>query len=215
MTLGDFMSAVLARKANWISPEEYLAIERAADVKNEYFDGEMFGWNGASRQHSSIKVSLTAVVGNQLRGKPCEPFGSDTRVKIPTKNFFYPDLTIACEPEWMDKEFDTLTNPLVIFEILSPSNEAWDRGGKFREYRSIPSLQEYVLISQDRPLVEIFSRRENDFWLLRDVEGRDAKIALESVPEVTLSLAEIYERITFEDEAPTDESNSQFPITNP
>jgi Uma2 family endonuclease len=194
------MPAALAAKTNWISPEEYLAIERAAEVKSEYFDGEMFVMSGASKEHNRISIALTIMVGTPLRGKPCEPFGSDTRVKIPTKNFFYPDLTIACEPEWMDQEFDTLLNPIVVFEILSPSNEAWDRGGKFREYRSIPSLREYVLVSQDKPLVEIFSRRENDFWLLRDVAGREAQIALESVPEVTLSLAEIYERISFEDD---------------
>lgn len=194
------MSAVLATKTDWISPEEYLAIERAAEVKSEYFDGEMFVMSGASKEHNRISVALTATVYNQLRGKPCEPFGSDTRVKIPNKNFFYPDLTIACKPEWMDKEFDTLLNPVVVFEILSPSNEAWDRSGKFREYRNIPSLKEYVLISQDKPLVEVFVRRENNFLLKPDVEGRGAKIALESVPEVTLSLAELYERISFEDE---------------
>lgn len=194
------MSAAVAVKTNWISPEEYLQIERAAEVKSEYFNGEMFVMSGASKEHNRISIALTIMVGVPLRGKPCEPFGSDTRVKIPSKNFFYPDLTIACEPEWMDREFDTLLNPVVVFEILSPSNEAWDRGGKFREYRSIPSLREYVLISQDRPLVEVFSRRENDFWLLRDVEGCDATIALEAVPEVVLSLAELYERIEFEDE---------------
>jgi Uma2 family endonuclease len=194
------MPAALAAKTNWISPEEYLAIERAAEVKSEYCDGEMFVMSGASIKHSIIMVEVSAIVRNHLRGKTCQPFSSDTRVKIPSKNFFYPDLTIACEPEWMDQEFDTLLNPVVIFEILSPSNEAWDRGGKFREYRSIPSLREYVLVSQDKPLVEIFSRRENDFWLLRDVAGREAQIALESVPEVILSLSEIYERIEFEDE---------------
>jgi Uma2 family endonuclease len=201
------MSAVFAPKTNWISPEEYLQIERAAQVKSEYFDGEMFVMSGASRQHNRIAVSLTAIVRNQLQGKPCEPFGSDTRVKIPNKNFFYPDLTIACEPEWMDREFDTLLNPRVIFEILSPSTEVWDRAGKFREYRNIAALQEYILISQDKPLIEVFARRENDFWLLRDVAGRDAQITLESVPEVTLSLSEIYERVEFEDA----ELNSQFP----
>lgn len=193
------MPAVLARKTNRISPEEYLEIERTAERKSEYFDGEMFLMAGASKEYSAIMIEVSAIVRNQLRGKPCRPFSSDTRVKIPGKSFCYPDLTIACEPEWMDSTFDTLLNPVVIIEILSPSNEAWDRSGKFREYRRIPSLREYVLISQDKPLIEVYSRRENDFWLLRDVEGRDASIALESVPDVVLPLAEVYERVVFED----------------
>jgi Uma2 family endonuclease len=194
------MSAALAHKIDWISPEEYLEIERRAERKSEYFNGEMFLMAGASKEHGHIAVEITAIVRNQLRGKPCVPFGSDTRVKIPGKNFFYPDLTIACSPEWMDNEFDTLLNPVVVFEVLSPSNEAWDRGGKFREYRRIPSLREYVLVSQDKPLIEIYSRREDGAWLLRAVEGRDASIALESVEGVVLPLSEIYERVVFEEE---------------
>lgn len=193
------MPAALAHKSDWISPEEYLEIERAAESKSEYFNGEMFLMSGASREHSAIAVEVTAIVRNQLRGKPCRPFSNDTRVKIPNRNYCYPDLTIVCDPEWQDDEFDTLLNPIIIFEILSPSNEAWDRGGKFREYQRISSLREYVLISQDKPLVEIYSRREGG-WLLRSVEGRDQSIPLESLENLALPLHEVYESVVFEDE---------------
>lgn len=193
------MPAALAQAHIFISPDEYLKIERTAERKSEYFDGEMFLMAGASKEHNRISFSLSIVVGNQLRGKPCEPFGSDVRVKIPNKNYCYPDLTIACDPEWLDGEFDTLLNPVVIFEILSPSNEAWDRGGKFREYQRISSLREYILVSQDKPLIEIYSRRDIG-WLYRAAEGRDSSIILESVEGVQLPLAEIYERVVFGDE---------------
>lgn len=194
------MSAALAQTHNLISPDEYLEIDRAAERKSEYFDGEMFLMAGASREHNRVAMSLSVVIGNQLRGRPCEPFGSDTRVKIPNKNFCFPDLSIACKPEWEDKKFDILLNPVVIFEILSPSNEAWDRGGKFHEYQRLSSLREYVLISQDKALIEIYSRRDVG-WLLRSVEGREESITLESVENLTLPLAEVYERVVFEDEA--------------
>jgi len=193
------MSAVLAQKINWISPEEYLEIDRAANHKSEYFNGEMFLMACASKEHNRISFSLSIIIGNQLRGKPCEPFGSDVRVKIPNKNFCFPDISIACDADWEDQRFDILLNPVVVFEVLSPSNEAWDRGGKFREYQRISSLREYVLISQDKALVEIYSRRDVG-WLLRSVEGRAESIALESVENLVLPLSEIYERVVFADE---------------
>jgi len=194
------MSAALAQTHNFVSPDEYLEIDRAAERKSEYFDGEMFLMAGASKEHNRIAFSLSIVIGNQLRGEPCEPFGSDTRVKIPNKNFCFPDMSIACKPEWEDKKFDILLNPIVVFEVLSPSNEAWDRGGKFREYQRISSLREYVLVSQDKALIEIYSRREGGAWLLRSAEGRNQTIALESIENLVLPLAEVYERVVFEDE---------------
>jgi len=195
------MSAALAHKTAWISPQEYLEIDRAAERKSEYFDGEMFLMAGASKEHNRVAYSLSLVIGNQLRGKPCEPFGSDTRVKIPNNNFCFPDVSIACEAQWDDRRFDILLNPVVVFEVLSPSNEAWDRGGKFREYQRIASLREYVLVSQDKPLIEVYSRRENGTWLLRSVEGREKSIALESIENLILPLAEVYERVVFEEKA--------------
>jgi len=200
------MSALLAPTHTFISPEEYLEIDRAGERKSEYFDGAMFLMAGASRDHISISIEVAAVLRNQLRGMPCRPFNSDTRVKIPNKNFCFPDVSIACDPQWEDKRFDILLNPVVVFEVLSPSNESWDRGGKFREYQRISSLREYVLVSQDKPLIEIYSRRDVG-WLYRAVEGREASIALESVEGVVLPLHEIYERVVFEDETRQD-SNS-------
>src|SRR5258707_11211141 len=130
------------------TPQEYLALERAAPFKSEYYRGEIFAMAGATRQHCRIGANLVARVDEQLRSTPCEAFGSDLRVRVlPTGLYTYPDVTVACgELEFEDRAGDTLLNPKAIFEVLSESTEAYDRGKKFDHYRHIPSLTEYVLV---------------------------------------------------------------------
>jgi Uma2 family endonuclease len=130
------------------TPEEYLALERAAPFKSEYLGGEIFAMAGTSKEHVRIARNLIAALHDQLRNSPCEVFGSDLRVKVSRTGLYtYPDVTIACaDLEFEDERVDTLLNPRVIFEILSDSTEAYVRGKKFHHYRQIPSLMEYVLV---------------------------------------------------------------------
>lgn len=181
----------------YLSPEEYLAIERRSEYKSEYSNGEMFAMSGASLEHNRITVNLLSDVKRQLRSGSCEPFGSDMRVEVPLpRKYVYPDLSIVCgEPEFADSEFDTLVNPLVVFEVLSPSTERFDRGTKFVWYRRVSSLREYVLVSQAEPRVERFVRRGQE-WVLTEATGLDAAIRLETVG-CDLALADIYERVDF------------------
>jgi Uma2 family endonuclease len=148
------------------TPEEYLALERAAEYKSEYFRGEIFAMAGAKLAHNLIAINLIQSLGNALREGNCRVLSSDMRTKCPTGLYTYPDASLVCgQPELEDDYIDTLLNPRVIFEILSPSTEAYDRGKKFEHYRSILSLQEYVLIAQDHAAVEKFVRpQDSDAW---------------------------------------------------
>lgn len=183
------------------TPQEYLALERAAPFKSEYYRGEILARAGANRQHCRIGVNLVARLGQQLRPTPCEAFGSDMRVRVlPTGLYTYPDVSVACgELEFEDRAADTLLNPKAIFEVLSKSTEAYDRGKKFDHYRHIPSLTEYVLVSQTEPLVERFVRQPDDSWRLTVFRGLEAVLELEAVP-CRLRLADIYFKVSFEPE---------------
>lgn len=143
------------------TPQEYLTLERKSPTRNEYFRGEIFAMAGASREHSLIGANITREVGNQILDRPCESYSNDMRVRVDATGLYtYPDVVVVCgEPEFQDREVDTLLNPTVIFEVLSESTEAYDRGVKFGHYRKIPSLREYVMVSQDRMLVERYTRR--------------------------------------------------------
>ena len=187
------MSALPQRK---LTPEEYLAIEREAEFKSEYYQGEMFAMAGASREHVTIMGNLSGIFYNALRGRPCQSFSSDMRVKVEETGLYtYPDISVACEDmDFEDSELDILTNPIVLIEILSKSTEGYDRGKKFELYRKLNSLKEYVLIAQDRPHVEVFVRNEEDKWILSETDDLADAIELESI-ECTLSLADIYERV--------------------
>jgi Uma2 family endonuclease len=156
-----------------ISPEAYLEIERKAEFKSEFHDGEVYAMSGGTYRHSRLKTRLTALFELALRGKPCRPTDSDMRVHIPELgNFTYPDLSIVCgKPEFLDAKQDTLTNPTVLFEVLSESTAAFDRGKKFFYYRHLSSLQDYLLVSQDEPLIEHYSRQPNGGWLFTTVEA--------------------------------------------
>jgi Uma2 family endonuclease len=139
-----------------LTEAEYLARERAASIRSEFLRGEMFAMSGARYPHNRVKENAARNVGNQLQGGPCFVLSSDQRVKVSSTGLYtYPDILIVCgPPEFEDSVLDTLLNPRVIFEGLSESTEAYGRGAKFAHYRQLTSLEEYVLISQDRPLVE-------------------------------------------------------------
>ena len=181
-----------------LTPQEYLARERKAEYKSEYFAGEMFAMAGATWEHTLIKDNLARATGNQLEGGPCHVITSDLRVKVDSTGLYtYPDIIIVCDkPEFEDNVFDTLRNPRVLVEVLSESTEDYDRGTKFKHYRQIPSLKEYVLISQTEPLVERHVRQSNGDWLMTEFRGLEARFAYDSVP-VMVPMGNIYRRVTF------------------
>lgn len=177
---------------------EYLAFERGSDIKHEYIDGHIYAMAGARRRHSLITGNIFASCHSQFRGQDCEVHQSELRVKISASKYFYPDITIICgEAILADNEFDNLLNPTVIIEVLSPSTEAFDRGDKFQYYRSIPSIQHYLLISQDKPRIEGYQRQKSGLWTFKDAIGLDSNFKIE-VLNFTLNLLDIYELITFE-----------------
>jgi len=187
--------------SNKMSPEEFLAFERASDEKHEYRDGEIVAMSGARLDHNRISTNITALLWHGLKGKGCENYSSDLRVWVPkTRLYTYPDAIVVCgEPEFVDEEFDTLTNPLLLIEILSESTESYDRGQKFKNYRSIESLREYILISQNSPSVEKYIKHGDGFWMLSEATGIDSNITFESI-DCTLSLTDIYDKVHFDAE---------------
>jgi Uma2 family endonuclease len=183
-----------------LTPQEYLARERAADLRSEYFRGEMFAMAGARFEHTLIKDNIARESGIQLRGGPCRVVTSDLRVKVDATGLYtYPDVIVVCdEPQFEDDVRDTLLNPRVIGEVLSESTEKYDRGDKFAHYPKVPSIQEYVLVSQNRPLVERFVRQADGNWQYTSFDGLAETFAFASVP-VKIPLAEIYRGVTFPD----------------
>lgn len=181
-----------------LTSQEYLAIERAADFKSEFFDGEMFAMAGTSKEHSRITVNLTIQFGNALKGRFCEPFSSDLRVKVSANGLYtYPDLTIVCGPvDVEDEQADVLLNPTLIIEVLSPGTERYDRGKKFDLYRELESLQEYVLVSQDQYRVEQFLRGNGGDWGYRVAFKEDDIVEFPSVG-CSIPLKDIYARVVF------------------
>jgi Uma2 family endonuclease len=192
-----------APKINQLTADEYLAFERAAIEKHEYFSGQIVAMSGASRRHGKIATSLLTQIAQKVRESGCDVYGSDMRVGTPDRtSFAYPDISVVCgEEKFEDSGLDILLNPILLIEILSPSTEALDRGDKFKRYREIPSLHEYVLVSQSQPSVEIF-RRTTDGWLLHAIESIELSATFDSVG-VTLPLSEIYRNVSFEP-APTE-----------
>ena len=188
----------LAQKVPHLTPLEYLTIERAAPTKSEFFDGEMFAMAGGTALHSLIGTNVSGEFRNLLRGKKCVPYNADLRIQVqPTGLFTYPDLSVICGPlEFALGSDDTVTNPTVLVEVLSPSTEAYDRGQKFLHYRQLPSLREYLLVSQHEPLLELFSRQDENLWALRQAVGLDAQLEIPTLG-ITLALAEIYAGVEF------------------
>lgn len=187
------MSAVLA--PNRYSAQEYLELERRAEFKSEFHDGQIFAMTGVSREHNLITVNIAAELRQQLKNRPCEAFVNDMRVRAgKAKGYHYPDLAVACgTPQFEDEHGDTLTNPTVLIEVLSPSTEAYDRGGKFANYRKIASLREYLLVAQDQAHIDHYLR-QGDAWLLTEAEGLDSSVTLDSIGCI-LALQEVYDKV--------------------
>lgn len=204
------MSAIPKRK---LTEAEYLAIERAAEFKSEFYDGVMYpiqgphapvGMAGASFDHNRIKENVSFELNARLRAGPCQALSSDMRVKVrPTGLQAYPDVVVFCgTPEFLDDEAkDTLLNPTLIVEVLSESTERYDRTTKFKHYRRIPSLREYVMISQDQVYVERYVRQGNGRWLLIDYADPAAALDLECL-SVEIPLAAIYRGVTLPENPP-------------
>ena len=190
------MSAVL--KQTRYTAEEYLTLERSASIRSEFHDGQIFAMTGASRPHNLMTVNIGRELSLQLKNRPCEAYISDMRVKAANaRSYHYPDIAVVCgKPEFEDAFVDTLLNPTLLIEILSPSTEAYDRGGKFAHYRKIVSLQEYLLVMQDQPSIERYLR-QGDVWILSDAVGLDACISLVSI-DCILSLREVYDKVEFD-----------------
>lgn len=179
-----------------LTPEDYLALERSADFKSEYFDGEIFAMTGASEPHNTIVANTLSEIRQQLKKRPCKVYANDMRVKVdPTGLYTYPDVVVVCgKARLEDAHLDTLLNPTLIVEVLSDSTEAYDRGRKFEHYRKLESLAEYVLIAQHQPHVESYRRQPDHHWLLTECSGLDGALRLESI-DCELALAEIYDKV--------------------
>lgn len=194
------MSAELQSRR--ISPEEYIACERCAASRSEYWDGTIVGMAGGSPAHNRIVRNLTRRLGNQLDGTNCEAFASETRVLVPACNaYFYPDIAVSCgSAEYEAGEAETLLNPAVVIEVMSRGTEAADRGRKFACYRALPSLRYYILIEQDAPALDLYIRQDNDTWRLVPMHGLEAILTI-TAAGITLPLTEIYERVAFTSQA--------------
>ncbi|WKJ90761.1 Uma2 family endonuclease [Methylomonas montana] len=190
------MSAVLQQ--THYTAEEYLSLERSASIKSEFHDGQIYAMTGASRAHNLITINIARELSQQLKQRPCEAYINDMRVKAAkARSYHYPDIAVVCgTPEFEDAQMDTLLNPTLLIEVLSPSTEAYDRGGKFSHYRKIASLREYLLVTQDQAGIERYLR-QGEVWILSEAQGLDASVSLESI-DCQLSLREVYDKV-FED----------------
>ncbi|MBK8023335.1 MAG: Uma2 family endonuclease [Chloroflexi bacterium] len=186
--------------------EAYFALEHASDIKHEFLNGEILAMGGGSSAHNSLVAEIHGGLHAQLRGRGCRTFIGDQRLKLNTRSYVYPDVMVVCEqPAFvLDTGLESLLNPVLVVEVLSPSTELYDRSEKFLRYLALESLQEYVLVAQNRPRVEVFTRQADNRWLLTVSEGLDSTTVLESI-DCTLSLAEIYQWVTFSDDDATDD----------
>jgi Uma2 family endonuclease len=184
------------------TPQEYYASERAASYKSDYYDGEIFAMAGGTAQHSRIVTNILGELHARLKGKPCSPYDSNLRVTIRATGLqTYPDASVFCDriqfaPE--DPANTTALNPTVLFEVLSRTTEAYDRGFKADNYRRIESLKSYVLVSQESAHVEVYERQAEGAWLLREAKGLDSQVTIPSI-DVTLKLADVYDRVEFQE----------------
>jgi Uma2 family endonuclease len=208
------MALTPTRQPYRFTVEEYLAFERASDERHEYLDGVIYAMAGSastqamageSEDHGTICMNLSVSLGSQLRGTPCRAFSKDMKVRCGPYHphsreglYAYPDLVVVCgSSQYHDQIRDVLINPIVIVEVLSPSTEAFDRGDKLYRYRRwLPTLTDYVLVAQDRPLIDHYQRTTDGRWELETLEGLDAHLRLSSI-NCTVPLSEVYERIVF------------------
>jgi len=188
----------LPESSRRLTEVEYLEIERAAEFKSEFFEGEMFAMAGGTPQHSLIATNLAREFGNRLNSGHCVPYNADLRIKIEATGLFtYPDLSVICGPlQFAAGTNDTVVNPTLLIEVLSDSTEGYDRGKKFEHYRQIPALQEYLLVSQKEPRIEQFVRQADGRWLLNEAAGLEAILKLPSL-RISISLGEVFAKVSF------------------
>ena len=186
----------------YLTPAEYLDWERKSDTKHEYLRGEIIAMSGASREHSLIVTNISGELYIQLKEGICEVHTNDMRVRThPETSYFYPDVVVVCgEPRFEDNAFDTLLNPIVLVEVLSPSTQAYDRGEKFKNYQQLTSLQEYILVSQDEVHIEHYRRQETQ-WKLTEFRSLENVLLLTAI-ECALSLEDIYRRVALGENQP-------------
>jgi len=179
-----------------LGPDEYLALERKAEIRSEYLEGDMVAMSGGSREHNLIVTNIVRELSAQLKGRSCEVYPSNMRVKVSATGLYtYPDVVVVCgDPELEDANGDSLTNPAVVVEVLSDSTESYDRGAKFGHYRKIESLIEYLLVSQQEYRIEQYVRQPDGPWARSEVRGLAGKLALPSI-QCSVNMSEIYERI--------------------
>lgn len=182
--------------AHQMTMTEYIEWESQADYRSEYVDGELFAMAGGSYRHSAICANLHRSIGNRLLEKECTVFDSNLKLAVPSyRAFLYPDLMVVCGAiECFEDHEDIIQNPILIVEVLSPSTELFDRGKKFAYYRSLPSLQEYVLVSQEAVSVEVFTKRVDGNWFFSALQEKDASVALHSLA-CEIPVSEIYRNI--------------------
>ncbi len=199
-------------KPRKLTVAEYLVIEAAAEIKSEFYDGEMFAMTGANPPHNIVKDNLVGELHARLKGESCRTMSSDQRVMIPRTGLYtYPDIVIVCgRPEYDPADANTLVNPVVVVEILSPSTEGYDRGAKFRHYQKLASIREIVLVSQTQPLVQVFARQADGRWLLTTCDDLAGEFALTSVP-VAVPLADVYRDVEWPEDTAAPAENPPSP----
>lgn len=193
-----FTATESATEAKTYTASEYLALETEAETRNEYRNGEIVSMPGGTPNHNQIAVVLNALLWFALRGKEYSIFSADQRLWIPDRNIYtYPDSMVIPRPiELQSGRKDTVTNPVLIVEVLSDSTEAYDRDKKFAAYRTIPTFQEYLLIDQSQYHVEQYARQSPNQWLFTEHNGQDARVTLASIP-VEVALVDLYENVEF------------------
>jgi Uma2 family endonuclease len=189
---------VTSRLTIRMTPEEYLRLERAAEYKSEFYDGEVVRMPGASREHCLITINIAAALHSQLLDRPCEVYSSDLRVAIPVAgSYVYPDVAVVCSKARLeDSHFDSLLNPNLIIEVLSKSTERYDRERKLAGYRTIESLQEYVLVSQSDCRIEQYVRQPDEQWRYSETTDADGTVELSSIL-CRLRVSDVYRRVSF------------------
>ncbi|MGI9035512.1 MAG: Uma2 family endonuclease [Pyrinomonadaceae bacterium] len=188
----------LSKKKKY-TPEEYLALEEKSEFRSEFENGAIVAMAGGSLNHAQITSNINRFIGNKI-SENCRSLTTDVKVRVENyRKFYYPDVLVICgEPQFYQKRDDTITNPILIVEVLSDSTEAKDRGEKFAAYQTLETLQEYVLVSQDKAQVEQFTRQTDESWKYQATIGLKSDVEFTSI-ETKLTLDEIYQRIEFEE----------------
>lgn len=185
------MSAVPQLK--YLTPEEYLAIERQAEFKSEYVDGVMYAMAGGSPEHNLVSGSIHTLINVHLWESPCRVYNSDMKVRVPSnRKYHYPDVTVVCEkPQFADDEKDVLLNPLLLVEVLSKSTQGYDKQKKFLYYQEIDSFGEYLLVAQDQPVVQHYVKQPDGSWIYKKIQGLEQSVELATI-NCRLKLKDIY-----------------------